>query len=67
MHDGLDIPFFYSVLNRDIWRLKFDSRLFWLRDFNEGFNWWCYYQCRRRRNWRFSIWGKLHITSLFNG
>ena len=24
LHDGLDVPFFYSVLNRDIWCFKFD-------------------------------------------
>ena len=44
LHDGLDIPFFYSVLNRDIWRLKFDWRLIWLRDFRGGGNWWYFYR-----------------------
>ncbi len=62
LFDGLDVPFFYSFVNRDIWCFKFGWRRLWLCCFSNLLikfhfsnwfnglhfsNWFCFW-CRSR-------------------
>jgi len=42
LHDGLDVPFFYGFVNRDIWCFNFDCQRFWLCNFGDGYNGLCF-------------------------